>query len=811
MAEDVKIKWAVWTSPKTGLLAFASDWKNDDLPELYFGEDRLPVKNLRPEDPLNFARMSGYWIDKREIIFVLPEKTAKEEKAALKEGVYVAGSFNDWAKAVGDEAWKLQKDEETGLYCLRAPIKAIGGARKNQSFKFVTAKERWLEVPVDLPNCIVDDYGNRNFHLEPRCTGAHEFVFEPPLPFHVAADIQLIFRRGRKDVAVTMKPGPFVKKMASKLPLGAVVEDGVTIFRLFSPQANRVSVHIYKDPEATRVKTIAMVLRESCVWEARLPRNAHGEFYHFTVDGFAADVGTLFDPHFRVLDPYALAVAGPRGPAIVVDRARWKLPIRRFQPPAWQELIVLETHVRDLVARAPIDLTAEERMGFVGVTKWLKTEGSYLRSLGINAVELQPIQAFDTANFEDYGWGYMPVNYFSPAPQYCSDPRSPDKAAEEFKEMVEAFHEAGLAVILDVVYNHVGEPNHLQYVDRGYYFLLNADGAYLNFSGCGNTLDADTPMVRRLIVDSLVHLIEYFDVDGFRFDLGELIGVDTLVHVERALKAVKPSVIFIAEPWSFRGHIIRELKDTGIASWNDGYREFLKKYMRGEGGADGLFYFLSGSRDSFRFPAQTVNYVESHDDRCWIDEITENGNGSGLFPTANDRRRTHIMFAILMMSHGIPMLLAGIDFLKSKNGKRNTYLDGEENALPYERALQFPHTRDYLNKWMAFRLGLGKTLLCPAHPVEQGFFSNTVARNAIAVLYNANASLGSRRWLFAVNPHFEKVALPLPEGDLIVGKQIADHERFELAGLTSTTIPLAPTAHLRMPPLSCGLWQVHQA
>jgi hypothetical protein len=197
------------------------------------------------------------------------------------------------------------------------------------------------------------------------------------------------------------------------------------------------------------------------------------------------------------------------------------------------------------------------------------------------------------------------------------------------------------------------------------------EGQLTNWSGCGNDLRCSSAMTRRLIIDSLVHFVTYYGVDGFRFDLAELIGVDVLREIERALKAVKPDAILIAEPWSFRGHIAAALRDTGFASWNDGYRNFLRDYVRGNGGRDSAAYFLRGSPWHFaRWPAQTVNYTESHDDHTWIDVITENADFQGMTPTARDIRRTHLMIAFLMASIGVPMLAAGQDFLRSKGGVR---------------------------------------------------------------------------------------------------------------------------------------------
>jgi len=368
-----------------------------------------------------------------------------------------------------------------------------------------------------------------------------------------------------------------------------------------------------------------------------------------------------------------------------------------------------------------------------------------------------------------------------------------------------------MAVVLDVVFNHVGLPAHLTFVDRLYYFELDPHGALTNWSGCGNDLRARSAMARRLIIDSCVHFIEAYGVDGFRFDLAELLGVEVLREIEVALKRVKPDVILIAEPWSFRGHIAGVLRDTGWASWNDGYRDFVRGYVRGNGDAARMEYFLRGSPWYFaKWPAQTINYTESHDDRTWIDAITEHGSGSGFAPTEHDRRRTHLMAALLFMSLGVPMIAAGQDFLRSKHGVNNTYQRGDLNALDYRRLYRFTSTHAYFADWIAFRRGWYGRLLCHFQRPGEGFFKffHAPGGPALGVVYNADLSLGSGRLLFAINPTLNEFTLPLDAetaganaGDW---QMLADQDRFYLADAHGARRPVEP--ELWLPPLGCALW-----
>ena len=431
----------------------------------------------------------------------------------------------------------------------------------------------------------------------------------------------------------------------------------------------------------------------------------------------------------------------------------------------------------------------------------------YLHELGVNCIELQPVQEFDNESTEEYHWGYMTNNYFAPESSYALDPAKASGVAE-FQALVEAFHQRGMAVILDVVYNHVGVPGHLMFLDKLYYFEVEPDGSLSNWSGCGNDLRARSAMSRRLIIDSCIHLMKTYGIDGFRFDLAELLGEDVLREIELELKRVKPNVILIAEPWSFRGHIAGALSDTGWASWNDGYRNFMRDFVRGTASRDAFEYYLKGSPWYFaKWPAQTVNYTESHDDRSWIDNITENVDGNGDNPTANDRRRTHLMAATLFSSIGIPMIAAGQDFLRSKYGINNTYQRGDVNALDYRRLERYSGTHAYFADWIAFRQSESGRLLRHFTRATESFFQFTFTPDSVAaaVVYNADGSQGSERLLIVFNPTVHDSEVPLgAAAEGLVWTQIADHERF-----LSPARPRAPRSfdgHVFVPALGCSLW-----
>jgi pullulanase/glycogen debranching enzyme len=502
---------------------------------------------------------------------------------------------------------------------------------------------------------------------------------------------------------------------------------------------------------------------------------------------------------------------GPNGPGIIINEARLpafnKTP---FDPPAIEDMVIMEAHVRDLTAHAPVEMTVEERQGFKGLTKWLKNKKSYLKEIGLNTIELQPIQQFDSVTPEEYHWGYMTNNYFAPCCHYGT---KPEKASQiqELRELVDTAHKQGLAIIIDVVYNHVGEPPHLLYIDKKYYFDLAKDMSLMNWSGCGNTLRADTPMGRKLIIESLKHLVEFYGIDGFRFDLAELIGIAVLSEIETELKKVNPKIVLIAEPWSFRGNIARDLKKTGYSFWNDGYREFMVEYMHGHGNQEGIRYFLKGSLDdSSAWPGQSINYVESHDDRCWLDKVTENADYRGDHPTHNDRIRTQMMIATLMCSIGTPMISAGQDMLRSKQGINNTYQRGDINALNYGKLNDHGHTHEYFKKWIAFRQSdLGKYFRLKHRPADSYIaYYSTDSYSSIAQIVNVDFSQGEERLLFAVNPHDCEVCIYMHGVYANDWKQLAHQDHFDENGFNDGWIREEghDSTMLHLKPLSCGLW-----
>lgn len=803
---------ATLESPTHGLIELHHDWRGRSVPVFVIAGGKMRMRRLERVPTVRYGLRSGYHFPSEDVIEFIFDPADYPDIDFTGETVHVAGKFNEW-RGAEDAGWALKPKTVHGRSVLAWSGAAAGIAAESCRFKFVTARHRWLPVPWSAPNAELDELGNLNRVIDPERTGCHLFAFELEKAADLSVSLTVRWAEGHVGEQVPLRPGCFFYELATDLPLGAHAQKSGTVFRLFAPRAKSVELAVcaalgeQDRPTRHRLARRPDADGAAGVWEVTLDGNLHGWFYWYHIDG-PRDVFGVFDAKRRIVDPYALAVVGREGPGIVLDRTFLHAPHGRdrFRTPAWHDLVICEAHVRDLATHAPVEADAGERRGFSGLRKWVESDDFYLSRLGINCVELQPLQEFDNATREEYHWGYMTVNYFAPASAYASRPEVAS-GIKELQALVRAFHDRGIAVIIDVVYNHVGEPAHLMFLDKLYYFEQNGEGALSNWSGCGNDLRASAAMAQRLIIDSCAHWIEVFGVDGFRFDLADLVGVPVLKEVEKALKRLKPDVILIAEPWSFRGHAAGELRDTGWASWNDGYRNFLREFVRGSGARETFEYYLKGSPWYYaKWPAQTVNYTESHDDRCWLDVITENANHDGHLPTVNDRNRTHIMAAVLFCSIGIPMVSAGQDFLRSKRGVNNTYQRGDLNALDYTRIARFPATHAYFADWIAFRRSDTGRLLRHFSRASEGFFQFfwSVDSLAVGVLYNADHSQGRERLFFVVNPTLGDATVHV--GTLADEKwsHLADQERFLSSDRPAGAQRM--TSDLFVPALGCGLW-----
>jgi isoamylase len=541
-------------------------------------------------------------------------------------------------------------------------------------------------------------------------------------------------------------------------PLGATWNGEGVNFALFSAHANKVELCLFDSPGRRELQRIELPAQTDQVWHCYLPEARPGQLYGYRVYGpYAPERGHRFNPNKLLLDPYAKAVEGPlrwsdalfgyrlgvkredlsfdrRNSAAGMPKCKVIEPAFTWgddRPPRipWHETVIYELHVKGFTVQHP-QVPPRLRGTYAG----LATEPviDHLKRLGVTAVELMPVHAFiDERRLVAGGlgnyWGYNSIGFFAPDSRY-----SASGGGGEFKTMVKTLHAAGIEVILDVVYNHTAEGNHLgptlcfRGIDNAAYYRLVADDPrhYMDYTGCGNTLNMMHPRVLQLIMDSLRYWVLEMHVDGFRFDLAsalarELHEVDRLgaffdiIHQDPVLSRVK----LIAEPWDLGegGYQVGNFP-MGWTEWNGQYRDAVRAYWKSEGGVIGqLAYRLTGSSDLYegggRKPYASINFVTAHDGFTLHDLVSynekhneanqeggrdgENHNLSwncGVEGATDDpeiralrARQKRNFLATLFLSQGVPMLLAGDETGRSQQGNNNAYCqDNEISWLNWE-------------------------------------------------------------------------------------------------------------------------------
>jgi glycogen operon protein len=539
-------------------------------------------------------------------------------------------------------------------------------------------------------------------------------------------------------------------------PLGATWDGSGVNFALFSENATGVELCLFDAQDATReCARIRLVEQTNLVWHCYLPEARPGQLYGYRVEGpYEPRLGHRFNPSKLLLDPYAKAIAGnvnwteavfgytigheladlsrdERDSAadvpkcVVVDPAfSWGGDHHPRTP--WHKTLIYEMHVKGFTARHP-DVPEALRGTYAGMTH--PAVINYLKALGVTAVELLPVHHFISDKFlKDRGltnyWGYNSIGFFAPDVRFSSSGEL-GQQVDEFKTMVKTLHREGIEVILDVVYNHTGEGNQLgstlcfRGIDNAsYYRLVPGDERhYIDYTGCGNTLNMTHPRTLQLIMDSLRYWVLEMHVDGFRFDLAsalarELHEVDRLgaffdiIHQDPVLSQVK----LIAEPWDL-GEGGYQVGNFPVlwAEWNGVYRDVVRSFWRGEGGhIDSMAYRLTGSSDLYehggRRPYASINFVTAHDGFTLQDLVSynekhneangeENRDGEshnrswncGAEGETNDprvltlrARQRRNFLATLLLSQGVPMLQAGDERARTQRGNNNAYCQDNE-------------------------------------------------------------------------------------------------------------------------------------
>jgi len=749
--------------------------------------------------------------------FRMDEKTYRLNLSNADK-VGVAGTFNGWRSDTWG-GWLLSDDDDDGVWERTFSLDSLtAGSSDEILFKFVVNGNRWLPTPLMAPNATADGKGNTNLKLDPSQgeSGVLQVLTKQPLKLSVGYVLVIDGLPGG-SVNRWVSPGKILDKVVSSKRMGVFLDRDAnrTEFRVFAPRAGRVDLCLYDAPhfklglEEEPLKPrrlLPMTMDADGVWEGSAPGLLIGQYYSYRVDGPGGS-GEGFNPHGRLGDPYARAVAHATNNAIVIDpdaTNKWfpGWSDQDYTPPDWEDVLIYETHVRDLTWRPSSRVPENLRGTFEGI---LASEGTgagldHLKKLGVNMIELLPVAEFENGTF-DHGWGYATAYFFAPDASYAKDPLKGSQYYE-FKNMVNELHRRGFGVILDVVYNHIGYPNLFHGLDRKYYFRQDQNHNLSNFSGCGNDVKTEAPMMRRLIVENILYWIREHHVDGFRFDLAELIDMKTLRTIEKEARALNPNVLLISEPWSFRGDHKQRLKGTGWSGWNDDYRNSIRGFILGHGNREQAMSAIPGSVDSWcATPMQSVNYLESHDDMCLADELSSHPRKDARMMTDDDAARNRLGATVLFTSLGIPMLCEGQEFLRSKRGIHNTFDRGDEvNSLEWndrKRPLASEALRYYAGLSRLRQSTAGASLRHrdrPAGDYYRWVLPNE--RRALGYMINAKRTKPGSPFVVLVNASTDSVIFDVrfPEGRW---RMVADGRQVKANGIPGESLPPADASGSR--------------
>ena len=640
---------------------------------------------------------------------------------------------------------------------------------------------------------------------------------------------------------------PELNKYYSDKPLGAIIKNGNTIFRLFAPQAAEVKLVLFETYDASKGDEYIMKVDADGVWEYKISGELYGTYYGYHITG-QHQKSDMVNPSIIIADPYSKAVVTqnnfhhPGKSLIISDEYDWEGDTWMTTP--LKDLIIYEMHVRDMTAHPSSGVNAKGT--YHGLIEKGRTGGlSYLLDLGINAIELLPIQDFgnieipyednstsvyNTWNpYERNHWGYMTSYFFAPESYYAGNGNMQKnqycgihgQQVKEFKDLVQQFHKNGIAVIMDVVYNHVSQydQNPFKYIDKKYYFRLDSNDNFLSKSGCGNDFKTERPMARRLIIESVKYWLTQYHIDGFRFDLANLIDEKTCDEILKEARKINPHVYIIAEPWG-DGYNPAWFSEHGWAAWNDKFRNAVKgqnphdnpgfifsKWER-ENSSQTISRYILGSviiaGGQFQKSEHSINYLESHDDftmgdfiRIGTGEMQENDRITNIIKhvklSARQLKLNKLAALFLFTSQGAVMIHQGQEFARSKIIAQSSVPDtnwGRIDHNSYEKDNETNYI-NYFHKELnedLYQYYKGLIALRKAHPA----FRNSKQEDIHFLPCNNEFGLGfyiakktsgdTNDFLVLVNGHpVDKALFILPDGTwgLVANSRTAGTEVFQ--------------------------------
>jgi glycogen operon protein len=556
-------------------------------------------------------------------------------------------------------------------------------------------------------------------------------------------------------------------------PLGASLVAGGANFSVFSKHALAMQLLLFDNVDDQRPSTVVELAgRTLRYWHTFVPNVKAGQLYAYRAHGpYAPEQGLRFDAAKILLDPYGKCVAKSRK-SVVADPGAYDWEDDRPPRTPFAKTIIYELHVGNFTRHPNSGIRAGRRGTYAALIEKLP----YLQDLGVTALELLPVFAFDEASAPPGRrnvWGYQPLSFFAPHPGYSSK-RHPLGALDEFRDLVKAAHRAGIEVILDVVYNHTAERDatgptlNFRGLANDTYYILDENGAgYADYTGTGNTLNANEPIVRRLILDSLRYWVSEMHVDGFRFDLAAVMSRDqrgrpvpsppVLLDIES--DPVLANIKLIAEPWDAAGlYQVGGFAGDAWKEWNGRFRDDVRRFIKGDRETvRSLASRMLGSPDIYgtqeREPEQSINFVTCHDgftlsDLVSYDRKHNEANGEANRDGSDDNhswncgvegptddsgveqlrnRQIKNFLALTLLATGTPMLLMGDEVRRTQGGNNNAYcLDDETTWFDWSAVARHADIHRFVQQLIAFR----KTRTLPRARFEMTL-NELIARNPV--------------------------------------------------------------------------------
>ncbi len=464
------------------------------------------------------------------------------------------------------------------------------------------------------------------------------------------------------------------------------------IFRLFGPRLTDVKLLFFKKyDDSLASKEVSLSLVYPGIWEVKVSKRflLNNKYYKYRI--------YKNKKSFIISDPYARANIRSNGKSIYVPIDNFKWTDKNYRTPLKSNIIIYETHIVDLTYKN-LNVPDKYKGKFLALT--LDAEGTpldHLKKLGINAIEFLPIEEISNGYNDDitknFHWGYMTSLYFVPESDYIIDFKN-GSHLEEFRKMVDFLHKNGIAVILDVVYNHTANiDGYFKLIDEKYFYTGT------NFSYCGNDFNCKMPYVKKFIMDNLKYWVKYGHVDGFRFDMSHRMNQEEILSIEniKELNRVKPTkgeLILIAENWAEKRDVI---SGRGVAQWNDQFRNRVKNFLVNKSSNFELYSSIRWSYDKgwYKDPLESINYLESHDEETVINFLKEFKHDTEFIKT-----RAKLGALILAISTGIPMILEGQEFGRDKVKQTQ---DFETNCLHWDKLVKNNDLLEYYRRLFLFR------------------------------------------------------------------------------------------------------------